>query len=203
MDKKEFQKFLDSIDVSNKPRLLLHVCCAPCSSAVMELLSKYFDITIYYYNPNIHPKQEYEKRFGELVKLNKVMNLNYNIVQPEYNPQEFFDMAKGYEDLPEGDIRCKYCMAQRMESCAKYAKANNFDYFTTTLSISPHKNSKWINEIGYNLQDKYGIKFLYSDFKKNNGYLESIRLCKVFDIYRQDYCGCVYSLRGKDHASNN
>lgn len=203
MNKKEFQQFLDSIDTANKPRLLLHVCCAPCSSAVLELLSKYFDITIYYYNPNIHPQTEYEKRFGELIKLNKVMNFNYKIVQPKYNPQEFFDIAKGYENLPEGDIRCKKCMEQRMEQCAKYAKENNFDYFTTTLSISPYKNSHWINEIGYTLQDKYNIKFLYSDFKKNNGYLESIKLCKEYDIYRQDYCGCVYSLKERNNASSN
>ncbi len=203
MNKKEFQQFLDSIDTANKPRLLLHVCCAPCSSAVLELLSKYFDITIYYYNPNIHPQAEYEKRFGELIKLNKVMNFNYKIVQPKYNPQEFFDIAKGYENLPEGDIRCKKCMEQRMKLCAKYAKENNFDYFTTTLSISPYKNSHWINEIGYTLQDKYNIKFLYSDFKKNNGYLESIKLCKEYNIYRQDYCGCIYSLKERNNASSN
>ncbi len=198
MDKFEFQAFLDSIDTSHKPTLLLHVCCGPCSSYCMEYLNKYFDITLYYYNPNIYPKAEYDKRAEELTNLNSKM-YNLPIVYGTYETEKYYAAIRDHIDDPEGSLRCYDCMSLRMDEAAKYARDHHFDYFTTTLSISPHKNSKWINEIGYSLQDKYGIKYLYSDFKKNNGYLRSIELCKKYNVYRQDYCGCSMSMKRVNH----
>ena len=200
-----YQKILDEIleqiSLSGKtPKLLLHACCAPCSSYVLEYLSNYFEITIYYYNPNIHPENEYIRRINELKKFltefkpkNKV-----NLVEENYNTLEYFNQIKGLENLGERSKRCYKCYKLRMEKAAKYAKENNFDYFTTTLSISPYKKANWINEIGSMLEEKYNIKYLYADFKKKDGYKRSLILSKEYNLYRQDYCGCIYSKQERE-----
>lgn len=185
----------------NKPRLLLHACCAPCSSYVLEFLKSSFEITIYFYNPNIDSLAEYEKRFNEFSKLG-----NYSIIKADYNPKAFSDIAKGLEDIPEGGKRCWACYEERLESSAIIAREGNFDYFTTTLSISPYKNADRINEIGDNLAKIYDVKFLYSNFKKDDGYKKSIALSKQYGLYRQDYCGCIFSFNEKqlrDALKNN
>ena len=173
--------------LENKPRLLLHCCCAPCSSAVIERLKEFFEITFYYYNPNIYPKEEYLLRQSEFSKL------GVNIVAEEYNHQEFLHISKGLENEPEGGNRCRVCIAQRMNKAFEYAKQHNYDYVTTTLTISPHKDCEFINTLGEQLQQKYNINYLYADFKKQNGYLRSIQICKDIGIYRQDYCGCEFT----------
>ena len=190
----EMEKIIDN-EKGKIPKLLLHACCAPCSSAVIESISKYFDITILYYNPNIYPQEEFKKRFNELDRLihEEPHKNNISLVEGRYNYDEFLNISKGLEDVPEGGERCFKCYRLRLEESAKYAKENNFDYFGTTLSISPYKNSQKLNEIGKELSEKYGIKYLYSDFKKKNGYKRSIELSKEYNLYRQDYCGCTYS----------
>lgn len=196
-----YQKLLDEeIEKINKqglkPRLLLHVCCAPCSSAVLEYLYTHFDITLFFYNPNISPKDEFIYRLDELKRLIEEMNLeNIKITVPEYNNREFENIAKGLEDLPEGGMRCKKCYRLRLEKTAEYAKENAFDYFTTTLSVSPYKNAEALNEIGGDLEKEFGIKYLYSDFKKKEGYKRSCELSRKYNLYRQNYCGCIYSKR--------
>lgn len=178
-----------------KEKLLLHVCCAPCSSHVLELLHNEFDITILFYNPNITDENEYSKRISELERFVKEAEFAHGIqiIKGEYKPEDFFDLAKGLEDEPERGRRCYKCYEKRLEYSAKYAKDYGFDLFTTTLSISPHKNAKWLNEIGEKMGKKYGVSHLYSDFKKKNGYARSIELSKEYNLYRQDYCGCVFS----------
>jgi predicted adenine nucleotide alpha hydrolase (AANH) superfamily ATPase len=171
-----------------KPTLLLHCCCAPCSSYVLELLKDVFDITIYYYNPNIYPLEEYDERLKEFEKLG-----NFKIIKADFEPQDFYQAVKGLESIPEGGERCFACYNFRLQNAAIVAKERAFDYFSTTLSISPYKNSYKINEIGQKLADQYGVKFLYSNFKKNEGYKRSIEICKNLEIYRQDYCGCIFS----------
>ena len=200
-----YQKLLDQkleeIKSSNTiPTLLLHACCAPCSSYTLEYLSKYFKITIYYYNPNIHPEEEYRRRINELKKFLKEFKTEnkVNLIEKDYNPKEYFDKVKGLENLGERSKRCYMCYKLRMEEIAKYAKENNYDYFTTTLSISPYKNSTWINEIGEELQSKYNINYLYADLKKKNGYKRSLELSKEYKLYRQDYCGCIYSKQERE-----
>lgn len=189
----ELEKELKKIE-GTKPKLLLHVCCAPCSSYVLTYLCDYFDITILYYNPNISPIEEYEKRLNEAKRLIKELNKdNIHIMECEYDNTEFEKIAKGLEDAPEGGIRCRKCYKLRIEKAAKYAKENNFDYFTTTLTISPLKNSQVLNQIGKELEEKYNVKYLYSDFKKKEGYKTSIILSKKYNLYRQNYCGCIYS----------
>ena len=185
--------------ISEGSKLLLHACCAPCSSAVLERLGNFFDITILYYNPNITDKVEYEKRLDEIIKFTNGFKTKYKIevIPGRYEPKEFFDIARGLENEPERGKRCYECYKLRLEETAKIAKELGFEYFTTTLSLSPYKDAKWINEIGDTLQDKYNINFLYSDFKKKNGYKRSIELSCEYDLYRQDYCGCVYSVRDK------
>lgn len=190
---KELEKILETIDINNKPKLLLHACCGPCSSYVVEYLSKYFDITIYYYNPNIYPKEEYKRRLEELKKFISIFNNKVNVIEELYDEEDYNKAVKNLEHLGEKSIRCYNCYEFRMNKAAIYAKENNYDYFTTTLSISPHKNSKWINEIGNILEEKYNIKYLYSDFKKKEGYKRSLELSKEYNLYRQDYCGCKYS----------
>ncbi len=175
-----------------KPKLLLHCCCAPCSSAVIEKLSQYFEITYFFYNPNIFPAQEFEHRKQEFKKL------GVNVVDVGYNHQTFLDLTKGQESQPEGGARCRICIAERLDQTFKYAIENNFDIVTTTLTISPHKDCEFINQLGEYNQKKYGIKYLHADFKKENGYLRSTQICKQKGIYRQDYCGCEFSIYKKE-----
>ena len=189
----ECEKILNSLDLNNKKTLLLHACCAPCSSAVLERISKYFKITILFYNPNITDYSEYLKRKEELKRLIKEVGYDIEVMDCDYDKEKFISMALGLEDKKEGDIRCYKCYKLRLEKTSLVAKENNFDYFTTTLSISPYKNSKWLNEIGKELSDKYKVDYLYADFKKKNGYKRSIELSNIYHLYRQDYCGCIYS----------
>lgn len=198
---KKLDELLDQIkNLNYKPKLLLHACCAPCSSYVLEYLNNFFEITIYYYNPNIHPELEYKRRLNELKKFLSIYKCKNKIklIELEYNPDEYFNYIKGLEYLGEKSKRCYNCYKFRMEKAAKYAKENNFDYFTTTLSISPYKNSEWINEIGDILSNKYNINYLYADFKKKNGYKRSLELSKEYGLYRQDYCGCIYSKQERE-----
>lgn len=198
-----FQKLLDEEielikDRKVKPKLLLHACCGPCSSYVVEYLSNYFDITIYYYNPNTYPESEFNRRLDELNKFINSFNNKIKVIEENYDPTEFYTSIKGLEHLGEKSKRCYNCYKLRMNKAATYAKENNFDYFTTTLSISPYKNANWINEIGNKLENKIGIKYLYSDFKKKNGYKRSLELSKEYGLYRQEYCGCVYSKQERE-----
>ncbi|MBD5104129.1 MAG: epoxyqueuosine reductase QueH [Ruminococcaceae bacterium] len=181
-------------------KLLLHACCAPCSSYVLEYLSEFFDITLLYFNPNISPEAEYRKRIAEVERLLREMPLKSEVglLEGRYCPEEFFKIAEGLEELPEGGERCFKCYRQRLEEAAKAAKDGGFDYFTTTLSISPHKNAEKLNLIGEELEKEYGVKYLYGDFKKRNGYKRSIELSRIYGLYRQNYCGCIYSRRAAE-----
>lgn len=185
------------------PRLLLHSCCAPCSSYVLEYLSDYFEITVFYYNPNIYPPEEFGKRVEEQKRLIREMPAKHPIcfLPGPYEPERFYEMAKGLEKLPEGGERCFRCYELRLREAAEMARAGKYDYFTTTLSISPLKNAAKLNEIGTALAKDYGVSYLYSDFKKRNGYKRSIELSKEYQLYRQDYCGCVFSLRERREAA--
>ena len=198
--KTNYQKMLDDtiFDITSKgkrPSLLMHACCAPCSSYVIEYLSDFFDITLLYYNPNISPESEYFTRADELIRLadefSRVHTVSVNVLP--YTPDDFNNIACGLENMPEGGARCFKCYRLRLEKSAVYAKENGFDYFCTTLSISPHKNADVLNKIGSELSIKYGIQYLYSDFKKKNGYLRSCQLSEKYSLYRQDSCGCIYS----------
>ena len=196
---KELEKLLQGLNDGTKtPRLFLHACCAPCSSYVLEYLSEYFEITVFFYNPNISPKAEYAKRAQEIRRLIGEMKFSHpvTLVEGEYRPEEFFAMAKGLEDVPEGGERCFRCYRMRMEEAARLAAEGGYDYFTTTLSISPLKNAVKINEIGEELAGIYKVLHLPSDFKKRNGYKRSIELSAEHGLYRQNYCGCVFSKRG-------
>lgn len=192
---KELDKITDSIDAGNPPRLFLHSCCAPCSSYTLEYLSNYFDITVYYFNPNISPKEEFDKRFAEQKRLIDSLPAKnpIKLVLGEYNYDDFLQIARGYENVAEGGERCFRCYRMRLESTARIAKEQGFDYFCTTLSISPLKNSQKINQIGCEVAQKYGIKWLPSDFKKREGYKRSIELSKEYNLYRQSFCGCIFS----------
>ena len=175
--------------------LLLHACCAPCSSYVLEYLSQYFDITLFFFNPNISPEDEYLFRADELERLVGQMPLptSVKIMRGRYEPKEFYDMAKGMEELDEGGARCYKCYRLRLEETAKQAQKLQYDYFCTTLSISPYKNADWLNSIGGELAKNYGVEYLFSDFKKKNGYKRSCELSNLYSLYRQDYCGCEFS----------
>ncbi|MBQ5590777.1 MAG: epoxyqueuosine reductase QueH [Clostridia bacterium] len=187
-----------------KPSLLLQACCAPCSSYVLEYLNEIFDITLLFFNPNISPLKEYLFRAEELKRLVNEMPMKNkpSIVVCEYDNEPFFEMAKGLEDLAEGNERCFLCYKLRLDKAAQFAKEQGFDYFCTTLSISPHKNAEKLNEIGGELSEKYGVEYLYSDFKKKNGYKRSIELSKEYNLYRQDYCGCVFSKKANDSKNS-
>lgn len=198
MNKINYQKELDKITASlgdRVPRLLLHSCCAPCSSYTLEYLSRYFEITVYYYNPNISPQSEFDKRFAEQKRLIASLSAKHKIelIEGEYNYDDFLQIAKGYENIREGGERCFRCYRLRLEKTAELAKEQGFDYFCTTLSISPLKNSQKINEIGFDTAKKYGVEWLPSDFKKKEGYKRSIELSKKYSLYRQNFCGCVFS----------
>ena len=176
-------------------KLLLHSCCAPCSSFVIEYLSTYFEMEVYFFNPNIHPKKEYLRRLDEQIRMVEEMGLNYQVIGPEHQSELFYEAVKGCERLGEGSERCVRCFDLRLEKAAEYAAAHGFEYFTTSLTISPMKNAAKLNELGEAAGLKYGVKFLNSDFKKNNGYKRSIELSKQYDLYRQHYCGCAFSIK--------
>lgn len=208
---KELEKIINQLDTSNQdaPKLLLHSCCAPCSSYCMEYLRAHFRITVFYYNPNITERDEYEKRVREEIRLIEAYNRQcgeqegkghcslkkIEIIEGDYEPDCFLEMAKGLENCAEGGERCFRCYELRLRKTAKLAKEMQSDYFTTTLTISPLKNAAKLNEIGERLAEEYGVRWLPSDFKKRDGYKRSIELSKEYGLYRQDYCGCVYSKR--------
>ncbi len=200
MNQRNYQKELDKIiEINQKenrvPTLLLHSCCAPCSSYCIEYLSQFFAITVYYYNPNITEREEYQKRVREQMRLIDSMPVKYPVkfLEGTYEPKEFLDMAKGYEMCPEGGERCFRCYELRLRSTALQCRKLGFDYFTTTLSISPLKNAAKLNEIGERLAGEMGISYLVSDFKKREGYKRSIELSREYDLYRQNFCGCAFS----------
>nr|WP_303097702.1 epoxyqueuosine reductase QueH [Roseburia inulinivorans] len=205
MNKVNYQKILEQTIEKNErenrvPTLLLHSCCAPCSSYCLEYLSNYFKITVFYYNPNIYPEEEYEKRVKEQQKFIEKLPVKYPIhfVEGAYEKERFYEMAKGLEDCPEGGERCFRCYGLRLREAAELAKKMQMDYFTTTLSISPLKNAEKLNEIGDALAEEYGIAYLNSDFKKKNGYKRSVELSEQYGMYRQYYCGCVFSKNQRD-----
>lgn len=182
-------------ELDHTPSLFLHACCAPCSSYVLEYLSDYFEITVFFYNPNITEYEEYIKRKNELKRFIDEKNFRYPVkmIDGDYSPDAFFEISKGKEELQEGGTRCFDCYLLRLERTAQLAKRDNFEFFCTTLSVSPHKNSQKLNEIGNDLSVKYDVKYLFSDFKKRNGYKRSIELSVQYGLYRQNYCGCIYS----------
>lgn len=174
-------------------RLLLHSCCGPCSTHVINVLKDRYDLTIFYYNPNIFPKQEYQKRLEEQKRYARLMGID--VIEGEWDENEFLTLAKGHELDKEGGERCKICFKIRLQKTAQLAKEKGFDMFATTLSVSPHKNTMLINEVGSEISQAEGIDFLPENFKKQNGYLESIQLSKKYNLYRQNYCGCRFSIR--------
>ena len=199
----EMNKIIDNLDY--KPKLLLHSCCGPCSTTVIERLKDHFDITIIYYNPNIEPKEEYEKRKAEEIRfINEFPNKNkLDIMDCDHDNDLFHETIKGLENEKEGGARCIKCYYLRLDKTAKLAKEHDYDYFATTLTVSPLKNSQKLNEIGEYLSKKYNIKYLYSDFKKKEGYKHSIDLSKEYNLYRQDYCGCIYSKEQREQEKAN
>lgn len=212
MNKINYQKELDQIinRIVKKgvvPKLLMHSCCAPCSSYCLEYLSNYFEVTVLYYNPNIFPEDEYFHRVTEqkrlVTELNKKVLHKISFVAGKFEPDKFFTMAKGLELEPEGGKRCYGCFTMRLKEAAEYAKKNQFDYFTTTLTISPLKNADTLNAIGKELELEYAMPYLVSDFKKKNGYKRSTELSKEYNLYRQDYCGCVYSKANRKFETDN
>lgn len=196
----ELDKIISGIESKQAikvPSLLIHSCCAPCSSYVLEYLSEYFAITVYYYNPNIYPESEYERRAKEQERLIKTMQFKNPVLftMGEYEPKKYYELIKGHERDAEGGERCIKCYRMRLEEAARVAQEGRFEFFTTTLTISPHKNASKLNEIGEEMASKYGVLFLPSDFKKRNGFKRSIELANEYALYRQDYCGCVFSSR--------
>ena len=198
---KELDMTLEKLTKEERvPKLLLHSCCAPCSSYVLEYLSQYFEITVFYYNPNIYPESEYTKRIWEQQKLIDELPAKHPIsfMAGPYDKERFYEMASGLEHGKEGGARCMKCYELRLREAAKIAKNAGFDYFTTTLSISPLKKAERLNEIGQRLGEEYEVEYLLSDFKKKNGYKRSIELSKIYGLYRQDYCGCEFSMENRD-----
>jgi predicted adenine nucleotide alpha hydrolase (AANH) superfamily ATPase len=200
MNKINYQKELDSLIENLErdkkvPTLLLHTCCAPCSSYVLEYLSKYFQISIFFYNPNIYPIEEYSRRVAEQKGLILALKVKHEIgfIEGRYDTENFYNIAKGLEEEREGGERCFKCYELRLKEAVIIAKEKDYDYVTTTLSISPYKNAQKLNEIGQKLSNEYNINYLYSDFKKKEGYKRSIELSKEYNLYRQDYCGCIFS----------
>ena len=202
---KELDRLIERLEQNNErgKRLFLHSCCAPCSSYVLEYLRNFFRITVFYYNPNISFAEEYKKRVAEQKRLIEAYNCQNDgypiaVVEGDYEPEKFYDMAKGFEECPEGGERCFLCYEMRLRKTAEVARAGAYDYFATTLTISPLKNAKKLNEIGEQFAKEYGISWLVSDFKKKNGYKRSIELSAQYDLYRQDYCGCIYSKQERE-----
>lgn len=209
MNKRNYQKEMEKLITGFEkrgevPKLLIHSCCAPCSSYVLEYLSDYFSITVLYYNPNIFPDTEYAYRIEEQKKLIANLPVKYPIsfIGTDYTPEDFYGKVRGMENIPEGGERCFVCYRLRLEYTAKLASEQNFDYFTTTLSISPLKNAEQLNAIGEELAEQYGVSYLVSDFKKKNGYRRSVELSKEYELYRQDYCGCVYSMQERKNKKS-
>lgn len=211
VQKENYQKKLEDIikaeTVAGRvPRLLLHSCCAPCSSYVLEYLSAFFSITVLYYNPNISPQEEYEERISEQRRLIAELPVKHPVtfLAGAYEPDKFYKEVKGFEECPEGGERCTICYRMRLLEAARAAYEGGFDYFTTTLSISPRKDAGRLNRIGKELSGEYGVAYLFSDFKKKNGYQRSIELSAQYHLYRQEYCGCVFSkaerARGRSDA---
>lgn len=188
---KEVKAFLSTLD--HRPRLLLHSCCAPCSSHILLLLKNFFEITVFYSNDNIDPETEFQRRLEEEIQFCKEVDSSIQVIFDSYQPQDYTNAVKGLESLGEKSMRCYACYKLRLEKTAIKAKELEFDFFTTTLSISPYKVTAWINEIGKELEKKYGVSYLFSDFKKDEGYKHSIELSRQYNLYRQDYCGCKYS----------
>ncbi|KEZ90241.1 MULTISPECIES: epoxyqueuosine reductase QueH [Clostridia] len=208
MNQRNYQKELDQViagleEQGKVPRLLLHSCCAPCSSYVLEYLSRYFEITVYFYNPNIDQPEEYKRRVKEQQRLIASMDFIHPVTLETgaYEPEEFHRIVRGLEKEPEGGARCFKCYELRLQEAAKVAQAGRFDYFTTTLSISPLKNAEKLNEIGEKLAKEYRVPYLPSDFKKKNGYKRSVELSEKYNLYRQDYCGCIYSQKERQKLS--
>lgn len=207
---KELEKLIDLIKQEGAgkepPTLLLHSCCAPCSSYVLKYLREYFSITVFYYNPNIGEQSEYRKRVEEQKRLIQIYNTlpgnEIQVIEGDYEPEVFFDMARDFKNCREGGERCFNCYELRLKKTAQQAKLGNFTYFGTTLTISPLKNAKKLNEIGYELEARYGVNWLPSDFKKKEGYKQSIILSEQYDLYRQDYCGCIYSKIEREMKQN-
>ena len=200
--KHNYQAELDRLiaELDHKPTLLLHSCCGPCSSYVLEYLSKYFEITVYYYNPGIYPEEEFFKRLDNQKALLEITGYA-GLMESDYDYSEYLDAVKGHEDAPEGGERCEICFRQRIYKTAEVAQRDGFEYFTTTLTVSPHKNAELINKISMEAEELYGIKHLPSDFKKKEGYKRSVELSKEYGLYRQDYCGCEFSIRN-DNIQN-
>ena len=195
---KNYQLETDNIinSLTNRLKLLLHSCCGPCSTACIERLKDYFDITVLYYNPNIEPLEEYNKRKETQKSVLRRLNIKY--MDSDYDNETFRLLTKELKDEPEGGKRCTVCFSLRLKETAKRAKENDFDYFTTTLTVSPHKNSELINKLGIEIGEYVGVKFLVADFKKREGYKRSIELSKIYHLYRQDYCGCLYGKNNRD-----
>ena len=204
--KHNYQLELDKLIASlgDNRRLLLHSCCAPCSSYVLEYLTEYFDITVYYYNPNITSCDEYKKRIDEERRLIGLLPVRRPVkfIAGEYVPERFYELARGREELAEGGARCFDCYRLRLDRTARYMAEHlgMYDYFATTLTLSPHKNAEKLNEIGFEVAAKHGVEYLPSDFKKREGYKRSIELSRIYGLYRQDYCGCEYSRRAREAA---
>lgn len=210
MNRRNYQRELEAVIKENEsksrvPRLLLHSCCAPCSSYVLEYLSDYFEITVFYYNPNISPAEEYEKRAAEQQHLIRELPAKHpiHLVVGAYEPERFYAVSRGLEQVPEGGERCFRCFRLRLEEAAKMAAEGGFDYFATTLTISPLKNAQKLNEIGEELSELYKVEHLPSDFKKKNGYKRSVELSVLYGLYRQNYCGCVFSKRDAEERLHN
>ena len=202
----EMQREIERIKKEGRrPKLALHACCAPCSSAVLEQLADVFDITVFFYNPNISPEAEFRHRLEEQVRLVNEMlpDRGISVREGEYDAEEFYRRVKGREKDPEGGERCGICFDIRLRRTAEFAKANGMDYFTTTLSISPLKDAQRLNALGGDLAGEYGVKYLFSDFKKKEGYKRSCTLSAEYDLYRQDFCGCVFSKMEREAAKEN
>ena len=188
----QFENIVKGLEV--KKRLLLHACCAPCASSVLERVTPYFDVTIYFYNPNITDRSEYLHRYNELLRfVSIVYGDKIKVIDGGFEPQPFIEAARGLEDEPERGLRCDKCFYLRLKKTAELAKVGLYDYYCTTLSVSPHKNAQLLNELGFKIEQKELVKWLPSDFKKKQGYVRSIELSKEYDLYRQNYCGCVFS----------
>ena len=198
MEKRNYDRDMQAVIASlqgAKPRLLLHVCCGPCSSAVLERLLPCFQVTVYFMNPCIHPEAEYRRRLSEQKRLIREAELDVPELEGVYDPAAYFEAVRGLEDAPEGGARCLRCFAQRLNATAQTARQEGYDFFTTTLTVSPHKNAEALNRIGQEAADRWGVAFLPADFKKRGGYQRSLELSRQYRLYRQNYCGCVFSMR--------